>query len=135
MGAEDYLLTSTLNGVAAQRLVRTLCPQCRVREPALPELVEQLGLRRYSNEPEIQLYKPQGCEACGGTGYFGRSALIEVLVTTDAIRRHILEHAEAQDLHRTAVAEGMRTMYDDGMLKALAGLTTVEEVLRVTREA
>jgi len=135
MGAQDYLLTSTLNGAAAQRLVRTLCPHCRVREPAMPELVEQIGLRRYTAESEIFLYRPKGCDDCGGTGFFGRSGLIEVLVMTDTIRRLILRRAEAVDLHRAAVQEGMRTMYDDGMEKALAGLTTVEEVLRVTRDS
>ncbi|RMD61460.1 MAG: type II secretion system protein GspE [Alphaproteobacteria bacterium] len=134
MGAEDYLLTSTLNGVAAQRLVRTLCTNCRTREPALPEIVEQLGLRRYTAEPDIYLYKAEGCEECNGTGFRGRSSLIEILVVTDAIRRLILRRAEAMELHRAAVEEGMRTMFDDGMEKALAGLTTVEEVLRVTRE-
>ncbi len=135
MGVEDYLLTSTLNGVTAQRLVRRLCPQCRTRAPAMPELVAQLGLERYTGQSrEIQLYHPKGCEQCNDTGYFGRNSLTEVLVVTDEIRRLILKRAEAQELHRTAVKEGMRTMYDDGMAKALDGLTTVEEVLRVTRD-
>ncbi len=135
MGVEDYLLTSTLNGVTAQRLVRRLCPQCRTQGPAMPELVAQLGLERYTGpHQEIHLYHPKGCEQCNETGYFGRSSLTEVLVVTDEIRRLILKRAEAQELHRAAVKEGMRTMYDDGMAKALAGLTTVEEVLRVTRD-
>ncbi len=134
MGAEDYLLTTTLNGVAAQRLVRNLCRHCKARAVALPELVEQLNLRRHTREPEIHLYRPVGCEHCNGTGFFGRSALIEVLVVTDPIRRLILKRADSMDLHRAAVEEGMRTMYDDGMQKALAGITTVEEVLRVTRD-
>ncbi len=135
MGVEDYLLTSTLNGVTAQRLVRTLCPQCRVAAPAMPELVEQLGLDRYvADRDSIELYHPVGCEQCSETGYFGRSSLTEILVVSDEIRRLILRRAEAMELHRAAVQEGMRTMYDDGMIKALAGLTTVEEVLRVTRD-
>ena len=136
MGVEDYLLTSTLNGVTAQRLVRRLCPHCRTRAPAMAELVAHLGLERYTDHSqEIQLYHPKGCEQCNETGYFGRNSLTEVLVVTDEIRRLILRHAEAQELHRAAVKEGMRTMYDDGMAKALDGLTTVEEVLRVTRDA
>jgi general secretion pathway protein E len=136
MGVEDYLMTSTLNGVTAQRLVRMLCPHCRTRAPAMPELVAQLGLERYAAAgSEIQLYHPQGCEHCNDTGYFGRSSLTEVLVVTDEIRRLILKRAEAMELHRAAVQEGMRTMYDDGMAKALDGVTTVEEVLRVTRDA
>ncbi len=136
MGVEDYLLTSTLNGVTAQRLVRRLCPQCRTKAPAMAELVAQLGLERYvAGGQEIQLYHPKGCEHCNETGYFGRNSLTEVLVVTDEIRRLILKRAEAQELHRAAVTEGMRTMYDDGMSKALDGVTTVEEVLRVTRDA
>jgi general secretion pathway protein E len=136
MGVEDYLLTSTLNGVTAQRLVRRLCPQCRTKAPVMAELVAQLGLERYvAGGQEIQLYHPKGCEHCNETGYFGRNSLTEVLVITDEIRRLILKRAEAQELHRAAVAEGMRTMYDDGMSKALDGVTTVEEVLRVTRDA
>jgi general secretion pathway protein E len=136
MGVEDYLLTSTLNGVTAQRLVRRLCPHCRTQAPAMAELVAQLGLDRYTDHSqEIQLYHPKGCEQCNETGYFGRNSLTEVLVVTDEIRRLILKRATAQELHRAAAKEGMRTMYDDGMAKALDGLTTVEEVLRVTRDA
>jgi general secretion pathway protein E len=135
MGVEDYLLTSTLNGVAAQRLVRTLCPNCRVSEPALPELVEQLGLRRYAHEGEIMVYRPQGCAQCTDSGYYGRTGLIETLQITDPIRRLILRRAEAMELMRVAIDEGMQTMYDDGIRKALAGETTIEEVLRVTRDA
>ncbi len=135
MGVEDYLLTSTLNGITAQRLVRRLCPQCRTQGPAMPELVAQLGLERYVEAgEEIRLYHPVGCEHCNETGYFGRSSLTEILVVTDEIRRLILKRAEALELHRLAVREGMGTMYDDGMAKALSGLTTVEEVLRVTRD-
>jgi general secretion pathway protein E len=134
MGIEDYLLTSTLIGVAAQRLVRTLCLQCREQEPTLPELIEQLGLRRYTEGSEIMLYRPVGCTACNGSGYFGRVGLVETLPVSDALRRLILQQAEAKELLRTAIKEGMQTMYDDGMRKALAGQTTVEEVLRVTRD-
>jgi general secretion pathway protein E len=135
MGAQDYLLTSTLNGIMSQRLVRTLCKACRERLPALPEAIEQLGLRRLQPDGEIFLYQPHGCPACNGTGYVGRTGLAEVLIVTDEIRRLILRRAEARELQRAAIAEGMRSMYDDGMEKALAGVTTVEEVLRVTREA
>ena len=133
MGAQDYLVTSTLNGVAAQRLVRTLCPHCRSPELAMPELVDQLGLHRYTTESDILLYQPRGCEQCNETGFFGRTSLVETLVVSEQIRRLILRQAESNELHRVAVEEGMQTLYDDGMRKALDGLTTVEEVLRVTR--
>jgi general secretion pathway protein E len=134
MGVEDYLLTSTLNGVAAQRLVRTLCVECRRRERALPELVAQLGLERFSDGPEVELWQAVGCEACNGTGYRGRTSLVETLVMDDELRRLVLRRAEAKELQRAALSGGMVSMYEDGMQKALLGETTVEEVLRVTRD-
>jgi general secretion pathway protein E len=134
MGVEDYLLTSTLNGIVAQRLVRTLCRKCRQPYLPLPELVEQLGLRRRSSTPDLMLFGPKGCDECNGTGYFGRTSIGETLVVRDSIRRLILRHAESHELHRAAVQEGMRAMYDDGLGKALAGVTTIEEVLQVTRD-
>ncbi|MEA2779985.1 MAG: ral secretion pathway protein [Rhodospirillaceae bacterium] len=134
MGVADYLLTSVLNGVVGQRLVRTLCPQCRQPYRAMPELVDQLKLPRYAAGSEFVLCRASGCEACNGTGYFGRTSIFEMLVVTDTLRRLILRHAESNELHRAAVEEGMRTMYDDGMMKALAGETTIEEVLKVTHD-
>src|SRR5581483_10390481 len=135
MGVEDYLLTSTLNGVIGQRLVRTLCRKCRQPYQAIPELVDQLGLHRFVPGPEIVLHRPQGCEECHGTGFFGRTGISETLVVSDTIRRLILRRAESHELQRAAIQEGMRTMYEDGVAKALAGVTTIEEVLQVTRDA
>jgi len=134
MGVQDYLITSTVNGIAAQRLVRTLCPRCRAPYRALPELIEQLGLRRYGGEGELTLHRAIGCDDCNGTGFHGRTSLFETLTMSDGLRRLVLRHAEVNEIHRAAVEEGMRTLYDDGMTKALAGLTTIEEVLQVTRE-
>jgi general secretion pathway protein E len=134
MGVREFLLTSTVNGVAAQRLVRTLCRHCREPFRPMPELVEQLGLGRYRRESDITLYRAGGCGECGGSGYFGRTSIFEVLTVDDSIRSLILRHAEANELQRLAVEQGMRTMYDDGMIKALAGETTIEEVLKVTRD-
>ncbi len=134
MGVEHFLLTSTLNGVVGQRLVRTLCSKCRQSYRAMPELVDQLGLRRYTSSQEVTLYRPTGCADCQGTGFHGRTSILETLVVTDTIRRLILEHAESHELERAAIQEGMHTMYDDGMCKAIAGITTIEEVLQVTRD-
>jgi general secretion pathway protein E len=134
MGAEDYLLTSTVNGILAQRLVRTLCPKCRQPHTALPEVVEQMNLRRYVPKGDVVLYKPVGCTECAGTGYWGRICIIEMMVMTDHIRSLIMRHANAGDLRVEAVKEGMETMFENGLRKALAGVTTIEEVLRVTRE-
>ena len=132
MGVEDYLLTSTVNGVLAQRLVRTLCRHCRRTNEALPELIEDLGLRSYVPSGPVVLYQAVGCPECSGTGYRGRTAILEFLTISDPIRRLILKHADAGQLQAIAVAEGMRTMFQDGVEKALAGVTTLEDVLRVT---
>jgi general secretion pathway protein E len=134
MGSEDYLLTSTVNGVLAQRLVRTLCDKCREPYHALPEVIEQMGLRRFQAAGEITLYKPVGCPECAGTGYWGRICIIEMMIMTDGLRSLIMRHATAGDLRAEAVREGMETMFENGLRKSLAGLTTIEEVLRVTRE-
>jgi general secretion pathway protein E len=134
MGVEDYLLTSTINGILAQRLVRLLCTQCRQPYPALPELADELRLHRFSDTRDITLYKSVGCEQCGGTGYRGRAAIMEFLVMSDPLRRMVLKHADAGELQAAAQKEGMDTMYEDGLRKAVAGLTTIEEVLRVTSQ-
>jgi len=131
MGIEDYLLTSTISGVIAQRLVRTLCPHCRKPYDAAPALLERLQIA----DGATTLYAAQGCERCNATGYAGRSSIVEVLVMSDAIRHLVLEHAEAGAIRRQAAAEGMRSMHADGMAKVLAGQTSVEEVLRATRAA
>jgi general secretion pathway protein E len=134
MKVDDYLVTSTVNGVMAQRLVRRLCEQCRKPRQALPELIERMGLRPLMNGRDTTLYDAVGCDACHSTGYRGQMAVIEVLALSDAIRRLVLNHAEVREIQRVAMEEGMRTMYQDGLLKALDGSTTVEEVLRVTRD-
>lgn len=134
MGMEDYLLTSTVNGILGQRLVRLLCPHCREPYEALPELIDELQLRRFTNDARITLYRPVGCEHCAGTGYQGRMAILELLTMTDTIRALVLKHATAGEIERAARAEGMHTMYEDGLRKVVAGQTTVEEVLRVTQE-
>ncbi|HRD48204.1 MAG: type II secretion system ATPase GspE [Candidatus Competibacter sp.] len=134
MGVDDYLLTSTISGILAQRLVRLLCVHCRQPYPALPELVTEMRLHRFTDARSITLYKPVGCEHCGGSGYRGRAAIMEFLVMSDPLRRLVLKHADAGELQTAAQQEGMDTMYEDGLRKAVAGLTTIEEVLRVTTQ-
>jgi general secretion pathway protein E len=134
MGVEDYLLTSTVNGVLAQRLVRALCRQCREPYRPLPEVVEEFQLERFAGGQAITLYRPVGCEACNGTGYAGRLGIMEMMPMTDTIRSLVMRHVVAGDIRRQAVAEGMQTLYEDGIQKALAGIVSIEEVLRVTRE-
>lgn len=134
MGLEDYLLTSTVNGILAQRLVRQLCPQCRESHPVLPEIEHELGLRQYQPNGQLHLWHAKGCSACGNTGYKGRIAIHEFLVMDDALRRLILKHEDAGVLQEQARKSGMRTMYEDGLMKALKGVTTLEEVLRVAED-
>nr|CAA6828850.1 MAG: General secretion pathway protein E [uncultured Thiotrichaceae bacterium] len=134
MGIEDYLITSTVNAVLAQRLVRRLCPQCREAKPVMPEMDKEIGLRQYQPEGELRLWHAKGCSACGHTGYKGRSAIHEVLVMNDDIRRRVLKHEDAGVIQEEARKHGMRTIYEDGLLKALQGVTTLEEVLRVAEE-
>ena len=129
MGVPDYLLTSTINGVAAQRLVRKLCPHCREATEPDADLLARLDV---GDNPPRLLYHARGCEKCGGTGYAGRAALLEILVMDDTLRRLVLQRADAREIEKAAVAGGMRTLYQDGLLKAAEGVTSIEEVLRVT---
>ena len=131
MGVEDYLLPSTLNAIVAQRLVRRLCEHCREAYAPLPELVAQLGLR---GDGDIRFWRAVGCGGCHHTGYSGRICINETLIVTDLIRRQLLQHAESTELQRVAVAAGMQPMLQDGIGKMAGGLTSVEEVMRVTRE-
>ncbi|MGA7980470.1 MAG: type II secretion system ATPase GspE, partial [Chromatiaceae bacterium] len=134
MGVEEYLLTSTVNGILAQRLVRRLCPACRARYEPLPELAAKLGRIAEGRGENIVLYRPVGCAQCNDTGYRGRLVITEVLIMTDQIRKAVLGHVTATEIQRLAVDEGMISMYDDGLRKALDGRTTVEEVMRVAED-
>jgi general secretion pathway protein E len=134
MGVEDYLLTSTVNGVLAQRLVRKLEATHAEKYDALPEVIEEFGLRRFQPEGKVQLYKPVA-SALTASGYLGRTTIMEFLVMSDPIRRLVMQHADMGKLEEQARSEGMRTMYEDGLVKSLRGDTTIEEVLRVTSES
>ncbi|MCB8881475.1 type II secretion system ATPase GspE [Acidisoma cellulosilytica] len=131
MGIETYLLTSTINGVLAQRLVRRLCPACREAYTPDPPLLAELQLE---SDGEVKLYRPVGCPQCNGVGFSGRTMILELMVMNDALRALVLRRTEARELQARAIADGMQTMYAHGMRKALVGITTYEEVLRVTRE-
>jgi len=133
MGVEDYLIASTVNAIVAQRLVRRLDPATAEAYEPLPEMVAELGLDKLSSRRPLRLYRPKA-SAENPNGFRGRLAIIEQLTMNDALRRLLMQHADASDIERAARQSGMRTMYEDGLRKALAGLTTVEEVLRVTQE-
>jgi general secretion pathway protein E len=134
MGVEDYLLTSTVNGILAQRLVRRLDTEHAQRYEAMPEVIKEFGLRRYQPEGKVELYKPMP-SALTATGYHGRTTIMEFLVMTEPLRRMVMQHSDMGKIEELARAEGMRTMYEDGLVKSLAGVTTIEEVLRVTSES
>jgi general secretion pathway protein E len=133
MGLEDYLMTAVLRGILAQRLVRRLCALCAREEDAAPELVERFGLDRRTDRQAIRLWHPVGCPGCRGTGYRGRQAIAEFLQPTPAIERLIFSRAEHTEIERAAVEAGMVTMFDAGLDAALAGTTTIEEVVRSIR--
>ena len=133
MGIEDYLLTSTVNAVLGQRLVRRLC-QCRIAYRPSAVLCERLGLGGAATGAGPTLYRPGSCDFCAGTGYRGRTMILELMAVTEAIHPLILRHADAREIQAEAVRGGMRTMYAHGIGKALAGMTTLEEVIRVTRD-
>jgi general secretion pathway protein E len=134
MGIEPFLVSSSVLGVMAQRLVRRVCPGCRI-----PYRPEERQIREVGLTLEIvgdrPFYQPgAGCEACHNKGYRGRAGIHELLLLTDTIRALVMARADAATIRRAAVASGMRTLRDDGAEKVLAGLTTVEEVIRVTQE-
>jgi general secretion pathway protein E len=133
MGLEDYLITAVLRGVLAQRLVRRLCPDCRLPVPVAPELARRFDLERRCNGQTITLWRAVGCAHCRETGYRGRLAVAEFLVPDERIERLIFSRAEQSDIERAAVDAGMVTMLDAGIAAALEGSTTVEEVVRTLR--
>jgi general secretion pathway protein E len=133
MGVEDYLLTSTVNGILAQRLVRRLEPIHAERYEASPEVVAEFGLRRFKPEGPIHLFRPKP-SALSLTGYLGRGTIMEFRVMNDELRRLVMQHAGMGEIEEAARATGMRTMYEDGLIKAMQGVTTIEEILRVTQE-
>ena len=132
MGLEDYLMAAVLRGVLAQRLVRRLCPACRREADAPPELVERFRLHERQAGP-IRLWHPVGCPQCRQTGYRGRQAIAEFLQPDATIERLIFARADQSEIERAAVLGGMVTMFDAGVDAALAGTTTLEEVVRSIR--
>jgi general secretion pathway protein E len=134
MGVEDYLLTSTVNAILAQRLVRTLGADNKEPVKLLPEIAIEMGFGEFLQQDSYTVYRPVISEE-NPTGYYGRTSILELLQMTDSIRRLIMQHATSGEIHDQAVMQGMRTMYQDGLMKCLSGVTTLEEVLRVTQEA
>jgi general secretion pathway protein E len=128
MGLEDYLLTATLSGIMAQRLVRRLCVHCKSPRTAGDELAARFGLTGSE-----KIYEPVGCPQCRGTGFAGRIAVAELLIPDDATQRLILSRASHNEIEKAAGAAGMRTMFENGLSQVLAGTTSLAEILRSVR--
>jgi general secretion pathway protein E len=134
MGVERYLITSAVNGVLAQRLVRTLCKQCREPHEVNRDYIEQTGLRRFVTADTQRVYRARGCAACNHTGYAGRTGIHELFTLDNEMHRVIMGGADATVLHAAARRQGMVTLYEDGLRKVVAGDTSMEELLRVTQD-
>src|SRR5262245_25938755 len=133
MGLEDYLLSATLTGVMAQRLVRRLCTTCKRPVHPAPELRSRFGLNRFIGNSSGVIYEPGGCEKCRNTGYAGRVAVAELLTPDETIHQLILSRAGSDQIQAAASRNGMQTMYESGLRLVAAGTTSLSEVLRCVR--
>src|SRR2546422_8713056 len=130
MGVEPFLISSSVIGVLAQRLARTICLHCKEAYTPRVDAVQRLGLKPEQDE-EIVFYRGRGCDRCKGAGYKGRLGIFELMPISEPIREIILKGGSAAQIRDQAIAEGMKTLADDGILKALEGVTTIDELLRV----
>jgi general secretion pathway protein E len=132
MGVEPFLVSSSLECLIAQRLVRLICPDCKTKIKPTKQILEDLGLKEDINKVEV--FEGKGCEACKFTGYKGRTAIYEILRLNEEIRQMVLTKASSQDIKRKAIQQGMKTLFLDGWKKVLAGKTTISEIVRVTQK-
>jgi len=130
MGVEPFLLTSTIRAICAQRLVRTICPQCKTPFKPDSEDLRKLGIDPASVS-DVTFYHGKGCNHCVKTGYYGRIGIFELLEMSESVMDLIVQQKPANIIHHQAVSEGMQTMAEDGWRKACAGITTISEVVRV----
>jgi general secretion pathway protein E len=136
MGAEDYLIASSLLGVLAQRLIRVICPACKTEVHPMPEMLDEIGFRRGDrrNGPD-RFYEGSGCEKCSNTGYVGRVGIYELMPMNDDIRKLTVGKADSNQIRKKAAENGMRSLRDDGWLKVRQGVSSISEVLRATQES
>ncbi|MEE8349941.1 MAG: type II secretion system ATPase GspE, partial [Acidobacteriota bacterium] len=131
MGAEDYLLASTILGVLAQRLVRVICPDCKERQEVESSFLEEIG---FPQDGGTEVFQGKGCQACGQTGYQGRLGIFELMLMNEEVRRLILANADALQIRKAALEGGMISLREDGFDKVKQGITTISELLRVTQD-
>jgi general secretion pathway protein E len=135
MGAEDYLIASSLIGVLAQRLVRVICLHCKEEVHPVSEMLDEIGFKYGSGGREpTRFYEGRGCDRCSQTGYAGRVGIYELMAVNDDIRKLTVGKADSNQIRKKAMEFGMRSLRDDGWLKVRQGTTTISEVLRVTQE-
>lgn len=140
MNIEPYLIASTVNIIVAQRLVRKICASCKVSYTVdyqkVVKYFKEEVVKKYfpASSKEIRVFKGKGCEVCNNTGYIGRIGVFEVLVMSEKIEELLVSKADAITINKQAIAEGMTTMFEDGLKKVQQGLTTVEEIMRATKE-
>lgn len=152
IGVEPYLIASTINAVLAQRLVRAICKDCQVpykldeaameslskqfhMDKLLPVLIkEEIAPDKTKSIKDLKFYKGQGCDKCGHTGYRGRLGIHEILEVTQTVAQLIMEHKSASEIQDQGEKEGMVLMWMDGFIKAIKGITTIEEIIRVSKE-
>ncbi|MBE0447751.1 MAG: Flp pilus assembly complex ATPase component TadA [Actinobacteria bacterium] len=131
MGVEPFLVTSAVDCIVAQRLTRRLCDRCREEFKPTKEELEEAGYRIDGTEPDI-LYRSRGCKLCMHTGYQGRIGIYEIMMISESIERLLIDRATTEEVAKAALAEGMKTLRQDGLEKVRMGLTSIEEVVRVT---
>jgi len=129
MGVENYLLSSSLLGIVAQRLVRKFCSECKIPYTPKKDELKQLGI----TSTEGEFYRTKGCPNCMGSGFFGRTAIFEILTVDEDMRSQIIRSPEANVIRKLAREKGMKTLQEDGAEKVRLGITSVEEVLGATR--
>jgi len=133
MGIEPFLVASSVEGLIAQRLVRLLCPECKVPYTPSPEVIARLRVNKLDTT-DAQFMRPAGCEKCRYTGFRGRTAIYEIIKITEDLKQMIIARRPSNEIKQQAIANGMRTIREDGWIKVRQGLTTIDEVLRVTME-
>jgi type II secretory ATPase GspE/PulE/Tfp pilus assembly ATPase PilB-like protein len=132
MGIEPFLISSSVIGVIAQRLVRVICEKCKEEYVPSEDILYGLKIKdRLNNDSKIKLYRGKGCSFCKNTGYYGRASIYELIVLDEEIKSLIVTKASSNVINNLAIKNGMKTLKDSGMEKALQGITTIEEVLRV----
>jgi type IV pilus assembly protein PilB len=131
MGVEPFLISASLIGVMAQRLVRIICEHCKESYQPSKALIDRWGLKDKKN---VVFYRGRGCDYCKGTGFRGRSGIFELMVVDDELREMVISEASTVSLRKKCRAKGMRLLNEDGLTKAIAGITTIEEVARVSEE-